>query len=170
MRILLLLVGPALVMGCAGYQIGQKTLYQPDIRSVHVPIFESVSFRRNLAERLTEAVVREIESNTPYKIVSRSSADSQLTGKIIAETKDPIAENATDYPRVIETRLVAYVEWRRSNGEPLGRNAPLQIPFALRAAEASQFIPEAGQSVATAHQDTIEKIARDIVAQMEMPW
>ncbi len=35
--------------------------------------------------------------------------------------------------------------------------------------EAEQFIPEAGQSVATAYQESIEELAEQIVAQMELP-
>ncbi len=44
-----------LVCGCAGYQVGQQALYRPDVQTVHVPIFESNSFRRNLGEQLAEA-------------------------------------------------------------------------------------------------------------------
>ena len=50
-----------LLGGCAGYQIGNQSLYPQEIRTVYVPMFQSISFRRNLGERLTEAVVKEIE-------------------------------------------------------------------------------------------------------------
>ena len=41
--------------GCAGYQVGVRSLYRPDVYSVFVPVFESDSLRRNLGEQLTEA-------------------------------------------------------------------------------------------------------------------
>ncbi len=44
--------------GCAGYQLGNQTLYPRHIRTVHVPVVESASFRRNMGERLTEAICR----------------------------------------------------------------------------------------------------------------
>ena len=44
-----------LLSGCAGYQIGNRALYRPDIRTVHVPVVQSDSYRRYLGERLTEA-------------------------------------------------------------------------------------------------------------------
>ena len=47
--------------GCAGLHVGQQSLYRPEIRTIYVSVFESESFRPNLGERLTEAVVKEIE-------------------------------------------------------------------------------------------------------------
>jgi hypothetical protein len=51
--------GWALVLGCAPYRMGVQSLYSCNIRTVYVPMFESDSFRRNLGERLTEAVQKE---------------------------------------------------------------------------------------------------------------
>ncbi len=50
-----------LLSGCAAYHIGNSSLFPPDIHTVYVPMFESDSFRRDLGERLTEAVCKEIE-------------------------------------------------------------------------------------------------------------
>jgi hypothetical protein len=82
--------------GCARYRVGNATLYPPDIHTVYVPIFESNSYRRSLGERLTEAVVKEIELKTPFKVVSSPDADSILTGKILADTKRVLIESARD--------------------------------------------------------------------------
>ena len=85
--------------GCASYQIGNQSLYRPDIRTVYVPMFESESYRRNLGERLTEAVIKEIESKTPYKVVHTPNADSVLSGRIVTETKRVIAKDDNNQPR-----------------------------------------------------------------------
>src|SRR5688500_10305880 len=76
-----------LFSGCAGYQVGQRSLYRPDIRTVYVPVVQSNSFRRYLGERLTEAIVKEIELKTPYKVVDSDAADSVLTVKLVSESK-----------------------------------------------------------------------------------
>ena len=55
---------------------GTDSLYAADIATVYVPMIESDSYRRDLGERLTEAVVKEIELKTPYKVVSTPNADS----------------------------------------------------------------------------------------------
>jgi hypothetical protein len=46
---------PLLFTGCAGYQIGQRSLFRPDIRTVHVPVIQSNSYRRYLEHTFCEA-------------------------------------------------------------------------------------------------------------------
>jgi len=158
-------------MGCAGYQIGQQSLYRPDIRTVYVPMFKSDSFRRNLGERLTEAVVKEVELNTPYKVVHRPDADSTLSGRIISETKQLLAEDRNDIPRNIGTEFVIEVNWLDRGGGVLMQNARFDYtPLAFDIAQDAYFIPEGGQSVATAQQETIQRLAKQIVGQMENHW
>ncbi|HKD37640.1 MAG TPA: hypothetical protein VKB78_12600, partial [Pirellulales bacterium] len=38
--------------GCAGYHVGNASLFPADIHTVFVPMFESDSFRRDLGEQL----------------------------------------------------------------------------------------------------------------------
>ena len=92
--------------GCAAYQWGNRSLYRPDIRTVHVPMVQSDSLRRNLGERLTEKICKEIELKTPYKLVDAAAADSILTARIIAENKKVLAENGLDEARDVCERLV----------------------------------------------------------------
>src|SRR5262245_56211147 len=64
LSIFLSLIFLSVIPGCAGYQVGQRSRYRPDIRTVYVPVVQSNSFRRYLGERLTEAIVKEIELKT----------------------------------------------------------------------------------------------------------
>jgi hypothetical protein len=167
------LVALALVLagGCAGYQVGYPTLFRPDLRTVHVPVFESDSFRRNLGERLTEAVVKEIESRTPYKVVGSTDADSILNGRIVAETKRAVAENRNDDVRDIETDVTVEVRWISRRGEMLMQRSSLPFgPLNTTMSEDNQFFPEAGQSLESAQQNVIDQLAREIVGQMEIWW
>lgn len=167
-----LIVCASLCVGCAGYQVGQQALYRPDIRSVHVPIFESNSYRRYLGERLSEAVAREIELKTPYRVVSAERADSVLRGRILVESKKTVGEDRYDFPRLIEYETVATVEWIGPQGELLASTVTIPLDsLDLRIGGSEQFIPEAGQSVASTQQDVIEQLAEQIVSQMEIaPW
>ena len=70
-----------------GYQVGSDSLYAPDVATVYVPMIESDSYRRDLGERLTEAVVKEIELKTPYKVVSTPDADSILSVELLGDTR-----------------------------------------------------------------------------------
>ena len=159
------------VAGCAGYQIGHQSLYRPYIRTVHVPVFESESLRRNLGERLTEAVVKEIESRTPYKVVHTPDADSTLQGRILRDTKRVTGQNRNSDARLIETQWVVDVRWVNRRGEMLMQQAGLPVPLtALPDARQDTFVPEGGQSLATAQQQVIQRLARDIVGHMEVWW
>lgn len=157
--------------GCAGYFVGHRTLYRPDIRTIHVPVFESESLRPHLAERLTEAVIREIQTRTPYRVVHTPGADSVLSGRIVQESKRVVAENRNDDARDIETAFLVEVRWIDRHGQLLMQQPGIPIPqLNVSVTRNVEFIPEAGQSLATAHQQTIERLAREIVGQMEIWW
>jgi len=155
--------------GCAGYQIGNQTLYRPDVRTIHVPIFQTQSLRKDFGERLTEMVVKEIEEKTPYKVVCESDADSILTGQIVSERKTVLAEDMNDVPRNIGADLVTRIRWESRSGDLLRQNL-VALPPILYVSQTANFVPEAGQSVATAHQRAMEQLAEQLVSQLEYPW
>src|SRR5829696_6923511 len=88
-----------LLSGCVGYHAGTNSLYAADVATVYVPMIESDSYRRDLGERLTEAIVKEIELKTPYKVVSTPDADSILSARLITDTRRRIIQNAFSDPR-----------------------------------------------------------------------
>ena len=165
-----MLLGLVLLAGCAGYQLGTATLYAPHLRTVYVPMFESDIFRRNLGERLTEAVMKEIEAKTPYKVVGTPDADSVLTGRIVAETKRAVVEDFYDHPRQLEANVQVRVRWADRYGNQIRQCEPVPLPEALQVSGTAPFFPEVGQSMATAHQRAIQRVAEQIVAMMESPW
>jgi hypothetical protein len=169
--LLSLLLSLLMLAGCAGYQVGTASLYSPGIRTVYVPMFESNSFRRNLGERLTEAVMKEIELKTPYKVVGTPNADSVLTGRITSETKRVVVENRFDDPREAEVRLQVQVRWVDRRGGLIRQSEPIPMGAEVVAVSGSaSLFPEVGQSVATAHQQAIQQVAEQIVGMMESPW
>ncbi len=149
--------------GCARYHLGNQFLYRSDIRTVAVPTFESDSFRRFLGQRLTESVVKDIGRYTPLTIADPAIADSFLRGRIIEERKSVAGENVNDEPRTLNVGWRVEVDWVDRAGVPLMQRQSLRI---FREA---WFIPEGGQSISTSQQEIINRIARDIVSQMEMP-
>jgi lipopolysaccharide assembly LptE-like protein len=159
-----------LLAGCATYQIGNRSLYPQDVRTVYVPVFDSDSFRRNMGERLTEAVMKEIENKTPYKVVSTSNADSILSGRIVGETKRVVAENRYDDPRQLDVNLRIDVSWIDRSGGILYDGCVELPPELVTVSSSATFLPEYGQSVATAHQQAIQRVAEQIVGMMEAPW
>jgi hypothetical protein len=162
-----LLLGSVLVgsmAGCRGYRFGNSSIYRPDIRTVHVPVFENETFRRQLGQRLTESVLREIQSRTPYKLADRSTADSILQGRIVSEQKRVLGENQYDEPRDLQIEFMIEVRWTTPDGTPLMQR------YMLKTNDTASFIPEAGQSMVSAQQQLIDDLAASIVDQMEAGW
>jgi hypothetical protein len=103
--------------------------YDRNIHTVRVPIFKSRTLFSvlpvpGLEMDLTRAVIREIESKTPYKVVSDGDADTELTGVITSFTKVPILHNQLNETREAETTMTVEVTWRDlRTGEVLSRRA-----------------------------------------------
>jgi hypothetical protein len=156
--------------GCAAYRFGNDSLYQTDIRTVYVPMFESSTFRRHFGERLTEAVVKEIELKTPYKVVGTPQADSVLSGRLVSETKRLTIESNTDEARQSEVTLLVEVAWVDRRGDLIAQGAIPTPPEVIDLTDTAYVVPEVGQSVATAHQAAIQRVAEQIVGLLEVPW
>lgn len=150
--------------GCASYHLGNQFLYRGDIRSVHVVMFESDSNRRYLGQRMTEAVIKELEQKTPLTITEPQITDSFIRGRIIQDTKRVVGENRFDEPRSLDVNWVVEIDWVDRAGTPLMQRQTIRI------SEDAVFIPEGGQSISTAQQAVIERTARQIVSQMQTPW
>jgi hypothetical protein len=189
--------------------------YDTSIRTVRVPIFKNLTFRRGLEFDLTRAVVREIELKTPYKVVSADcDADTELTGTIISYNKNILNRNQLNEVREAETTLAVELVWKDlRTGEILTRPRPgetvpaaplLPPPGLLPTPEPAPgtsptattavplppgaspqpgvpqppvlvqsiggFIPELGESLATAYKRNVDRLAVQIVSMMEKPW
>ncbi|TWT47321.1 LPS assembly lipoprotein LptE [Botrimarina hoheduenensis] len=175
--LLIVLLGGTLAVsgGCVGYRAGAGTLYAADVQTVYVPMIESRSFRRDLGERLTEAVVREIELKTPYKVVATPNADSLLEVRLLTDSRRTLAEDGFDNPRVQENQLRAEVLWtnrRRAAMAPVATALPMDpvLGGVVGIAQATPLIPEAGQTIVSQQQLAITRLAEQIVATMEEPW
>lgn len=158
-------------VGCAPYQLGNAALFPPNIRTVHVPIVRDATFRHDLGLRLTEALVREIELRTPYKVTADPAADSTLRCEVTSETKRVVTETDNDYPRALDAAVQVRAAWTDRAGRLLLSNSVVPTEdLTILFSQDERLVPEAGQSVDTAMQRAIEDLAGRIVSQMEMRW
>ncbi len=160
MRILVLTVGLLALTSC-GYS--SKPLYSRAYRTVAVPIFANKSFRREWEFRLTEAIDKNIESRTPYKIAPQDKADTILSGEILAIQENVLTERlGTDLPRETELTVVVNFTWKDRSGKVIVERKE----FNRSATE----IPQLGERVEDAEQLAIERLAAAIVDQMQTDW
>src|SRR5262245_13219761 len=118
---LLLVAG---VVGCQngnlrvlGYHVGADALYDPNIKTVYVPMFHNRAFQttpnRGLEAEITAAVVREIGAKTRFKVVSDPDrADTELIGNIASIDKTLLNRNQDNTIREGEVVVAVDVLWR----------------------------------------------------------
>ena len=165
------LAATTLTSGCAAYQFGNRNLFRPGIRTVHIPVVRNNTFRHDLGVRLTEALGKEIERRTPYKVTGDPNADSVLTCRVINESKRVLTETDTDDPRALDAAISVEATWTGRSGELLMQNNVIPSEtVAITFGQDARFVPEAGQSIDTAMQAAIENLAERIVSQMESRW
>ena len=155
------------ILGC-GYTIGPA--FSPGVRTVAVPIFRSDLFRRGIEFQLTEAVQKELKLRG-LKIAEGPYAETRLSGQIFSYDKNLLSESANDDARELQLTLSVMVTWEDlRTGEILNQQEIALPPEAIALTANADFAPEVGQSLATANQQVVDRIARDIVNKMEMPW
>lgn len=155
-------------VGC-GYTLGPSP--RVGVRSIHVPVVQSDSFRRDVDYLLTEAIQQEIKVRTGYQLAEEATADTILRCRIIDTRKNTLSETRFDDPREVQLLLGAQVTWLdRRTGQVLQKQTfALPQQFSQHSSQVS-FAPEAGHSLATAQQDATRQLAAQIVDLTEMPW
>lgn len=159
------------------------------VRTVRVPLFKNRTYVRGLEVELTDAVVKRINQITPWRVVQSGDADAELLGTIVAVVKRPILMNELNEVREADLALGVEIEFRTARGDlmilapqpeaapppsPDAPTPPLVLPpgaprcvFIQRSAP---FVPELGQSYATARNKVVKEIAVQIVDVLEDPW
>jgi hypothetical protein len=164
--------------------------YDPSIQTIYVPIAQNQTLRRGLEFYLTEAVIREIGSKTPFRIVScREAADTELNLKIATWRKNMIITTQTNQVRQAEIGLGVEVVWKDLRPGKIGevlsspkatlpQEPPLPGVVQLPVAKAppvlllpvATYETELGGSNAAAEKQAIDRVAVQIVSMMEKSW
>ncbi len=157
-------LGPVVLTMLTGCGYSATRPFPADIQTVHVEMFHSKEFRRELEFRVTEALVKRIEMDTPYRIAPRRTADALLTGEILAvENRTFGDEFDTDLPREIgSTIAVRYRFQDLRSGDIL-----VEMP---RFVYQTSYIPPVGETFTEAMTRGIDGLAERIVETMETDW
>jgi hypothetical protein len=128
-------------------------------------MFDSRSFRRGVEYTLSDALVKRIASETPYRIVSDSNrADSVMTGQLV-QVGDSVLTLEREIGRPLEKEVVltAVVNWKDlKTGRLMVNNVTVTA-----AASYSEF---QGQDFTYASTVAANKLAQKIVELMESNW
>ncbi len=143
--------------------------YRSDVRTIAVPIFHrgAGEFRRDIEIRLTEAIIKYIEGETPYKVVEKSRADSILTGTLNSAKIQPLSiDTRTGRPREVQIRLNVDFTWKDLRGA--GQIYVQRKNFRV----AAEYLPTDpfAEDFFLGSEAALNKLAQRIVEQLAEPW
>jgi hypothetical protein len=153
-----------LAAGC-GYSL--RPPYNPNIKTIYLPVMKSYRFRQDLNIQLTEMLKNEINLRTPYVVTGDpEKADARLEAVVTFDDKNVMVENPFNLPRHILATMTVNATYTDNR---TGRVKEKTYPSAY-INEAASFYPEIGENATAGFEKVMEKIARDIVNMMEDPW
>ena len=128
---LLALAIPALGSGC-GYSV--RAPFDPKVKTVYVPVFRSLTFRRELQLRLTELTIKEIEKRTPYKVVGTpDEADTILECTVNFADKNIVVESPFNLPRQLSATIKSRISCAPLASWCCTKSVPAGVPEAENA-------------------------------------
>jgi len=155
----------ALAMGSlTGCGYSTKRPFRTDIQTVHVEMLHSREFRRELEVRLTEAIIKRIEMDTPYRIAPKRTADASLTGEILNVKNQVFGDDlGTGRPREIGSTVVVRFRFQDLRSGDILVERP-------RFVYQTSYIPPVGETFTTGMTRALDGMAEQIVETMETDW
>ncbi len=148
--------------GTSGYQ--WRSLYRQDIKTVAVPTFNSTAFQPGVEFALSKAIINQIESRTPYKVVDRDQADTILEGEIVAIRIRTVSRDrdAAVPQEQLQSVTVNFLWKDLRSGKILKQKNGFE--------ETRVLYPTLGESQFVGTQQAVESLATAIVDQMQAEW
>jgi len=155
-----------LAMSVPACQYTHEAMYPTDVTTVAVPIFESRSFYQGVEFDVTEAITKEIERRTPYKVVSVEDADTVLEGVILEVDQRRLSQREDGgLAQELAFRILVDFTWTDArSGDVLRSRQGFDV--------VSRYVParEVGETYRLAQHRAAAKLAEGVVAVMRSGW
>ena len=157
--------------GCSGGTVGgytQQSMYREGIKTVAVPIWTRSKdvYRRGLEMRLTEAVQKRIELDTPYKVATKTTADTQIVGRLDLIEQQVLSYD-TDTGRPREKEIVISISFTWTD---LRTGKSILDWTSIRVGGTYRPHAPLNQDFFQGSEGVINKAAKRVVEEMEKPW
>lgn len=157
------------IAGCAsdpkdGYSWGSS--YDRNVRTVSVPIFANTTFSRGLEAELTDAIIKQIQAQTPWRVAPVGEAQTELSGSIVESRLRQLSTNRdTGLAQELSVELTVDFSWRdkRSGKVLLSRKS-------FTASESFVASRPVGEPIETGEHAAVQRLARDIVSELRSNW
>ena len=163
------LVASAVLAGCAADPAegwSTASVWSTDVRTVAVSMFENSTFNRTIAFEFMDALIKEIEARTPYKVTARGRADTIVTGRILSVALTQLSKSSlTGLSEEVTVSVTIDLKWTDvRTGESL-------LELESFTAD-SLFVPSnpTREPIELAQFGAARKLARDVVSEMKTDW
>lgn len=159
----------ALLPGCAasptqGYAF--DSTFDESIATIAVPIFRNETTSRGLELQLTEAVMKQIQQRTPWRLTPSDRADTTLVGVLTGTGLRALSDDPeTGLVQEQAVEITIRFEWRDNRtGDILVARDNYRASAVFHPSRAVGDRLELGQRSA------IEELAQDLVSEMRSGW
>ena len=169
----LALCGVSLLAGCGYHAVGAATHVPAGTRTLAVPIFQSKVQAYRTETVFTQAVVRELNTRTRYRVLTSSGdgtftgadADAILRGTILTETVAPLTyDPQSGQTSSYLVTVTAKVEMRAHDGRMLYQNDAFQWREQYQSTQdLSGFIQEDGFAIKRMAHDFGQAMVSDLL-------
>ena len=143
--------------GCGYHTAGSATHMPAGVRTIAVPVFTTHAQAYRTEMVFTQAVVRELNTRTRYRVLTNGSADADavLSGTILTQSSVPLTyDSTTGQTSSYLITITAKVVLTARNGRVLYRNDALSFREQYQSTQdLSGFIRE--------DQPAVQRLARD---------
>lgn len=123
MKTLCLLALSLVLSSCAGYHLGgQKPAHLAGITKLAVPTFENQTLEPRLSSVVTNSLIKQIQMDGSYQIVSKENAEAILEGTITRVTRSQFRSVRRNVLRTSQLQMnltASYVIRDTASGRPL---------------------------------------------------
>lgn len=143
-----------------------RSSHPENYRTVAVPIFDNRTYERDISRLLTDAVVKEIQQNTPYRVTSPANADTVLRGSIRQVRLRELSKSvATGLSEEMVMQVTVDFEWiDMRTGKPIVARQGFTGSGVFIASR-----PQA-EPIDLGSYNAVQNMASDIVASMQVDW
>jgi hypothetical protein len=155
--------------GCAadpsqGYSF--SSTYPKGVKTVTIPTFDNYSFNPGLEVQLTEAIIKEVQRSSGIRVTTAEQADSRLHGVITkVQLRRLTLNDITALTQEQAVQLTVDFEWKDNR---TGKVLVSRKNFSAT----DTYVPArpVGERIEVGEEATIQRMARDIVAEMRSAW
>lgn len=159
----------ALLAGCTadptkGYSF--ESSFDRGVNAIHVPMIKNDTFAKGVEFELTDAVVKEIQRTTPWRVTSEGAADAVLEARVTRATLRKLSTQR-DSGVVQEQAVTFTVDFTLRDartGKPIVGRSDFQAT--------DVFVPvqPVGERLEVGQNAVVQRLAQDIVNELRSDW